>query len=114
MSKGDCFPVAFKTAKKLFATLSEAGAGGEVYVVHGRVLGDGGDAAGIRHWHGWMEFEDLAFDGANDRSIVLRRKIYYEKAQLEGEPFRYRFPEAAGWAFETGHYGPWEGEVDER
>lgn len=102
---GDCFPVAARIAEATGATLC-----------HGRPIGTGGEVAGVRYDHAWVEFDhpvdrdaSLVIDQSNGLNIQCRRSTYYELGSIDpADVARYTPEEAARNMVTTGHYGPWE------
>lgn len=109
-------------------TAEEVAAGGTCYedvleellvrrtatLVHGYPTGIGGDAEGQRYGHAWLEFEAdgiwWCWDVAN---ALVPRCLYYDAGTIDpAECRRYTIEEAAEWAIETEHSGPW-GDVPE-
>lgn len=116
---GDCFPV----AANLFLNDYDRP---QAWLVHGQPLGQAGNAAGLRHWHAWVEHEqtldfplpDGSFctvtliqvdDRANGRTVKLPQSAYYSIGRIETVR-RYDHPKVIRLLLETGHYGPWEEE----
>lgn len=108
-TKGDCFPAALTCAR----TLVEEGAD-RVLLCHGRPLGQGGNALGLRYWHAWVEVkahgEWVVVDISNSKRASLPRPRYYALGSIPapGERVRrYSLRDAAALMAAEGHYGPW-------
>lgn len=103
---GNCYESAFKDVD------NAAFEGEGLTLVHGRVTGQG-PIEGMRIGHAWAEAGEFVIDNSNGKSINVPRAFYYAVGGIEDEECRkYSRDEAAEWAIETGHYGPWEDRHD--
>lgn len=109
---GDCYEAAVAAMMDLRRDGTETI--GEL--VHGVVTGEGGEVAGTRYGHAWIEIGDVVFDRSNGREIAIRREVYYERGEIDpDECKRYNFKRMGDELFQAGHYGPWaEGLSPER
>jgi len=79
---GDCYSAAFELAQKLTNRFSKE-EGTEVKVVHGIPLGTGGEAAGIRYGHAWVEVDRTAGEILRLNEKLRVAKTESEKARIE-------------------------------
>lgn len=109
--KGDCFIRAAAGALgdnpiEPLVDLMQLG-GGEPVVVHGVPLGRGGDAAGLRYAHAWIEYDGICFDFSNGLDVVLPRFMYYDLGKIDTESCRRYTPaQVRHMLVEHGHHGP--------
>ena len=122
--RGDCFPTAVDTARKL-----EAEGKSNVRVVHARPIyrGEGpGEAADGRFWHAWAEYDEqvgdhtlkVVVDRSNGGNVEVPDGLYYGMAGVnDGSVWsdwsdqppvkRYTVTEAEVEAVKAKHWGPW-------
>lgn len=105
---GDCFVAALDAAR------TYAARGCRVLICHGRPLGTGGEAEGLRYWHAWAEVRAsggwLVVDDSNGRSVIGRRADYYRLGSIPAagdHVRRFTLAEAARQMVRYKHYGPW-------
>lgn len=110
---GDCFSTAY-----VIVCGTPAGFEGDpitptlpgALVVHGLPFGRGGDAAGLRYWHAWVEGvrdgRPTVFDFANGLSTIMDRADYYELGDIT-QVFRYNRHQAERLYRKHEHCGPW-------
>ena len=79
---GDCYPAAFELAQKLENKFGKE-EGTEVRVVHGIPLGTGGEAAGIRYGHAWVEVDRTAGEILRLNEKLRVAKTESERARIE-------------------------------
>jgi hypothetical protein len=79
---GDCYSAAFELAQKLTSRFGKE-EGTEVKVVHGIPLGTGGEAAGIRYGHAWVEVDRTAGEILRLNEKLRVAKTESEKARIE-------------------------------
>ena len=102
---GECYPVAVRVAEALAYAGHES-----VRVVHGRPLGTGGEAEGLRYGHAWVEVGETVHDASNPRLglMSLPAVVYYAIGNIkDDECSRYSLAEVRQAMAEHGHYGPW-------
>jgi len=74
---------------------------------YAKVLGQG-PLTGIRFHHAWVELRDVVFDYSNGNNIVLRKELYYEKANIEEQDVvKQTSNEVILLMLQTGTYGGW-------
>jgi hypothetical protein len=119
---GDCFAVAANVIVDEMADDPSA------VLVHGRPLGTGGEAKGLRYWHAWVERTytvrhpnwptPINYVEVVDRSNMVSkpsewttpiwpREMFYQLGRIEAT-VRYTREQAIKRMLGTGHYGPWE------
>lgn len=107
---GDCAHIALRLALALEIEGARA-----VRVVHGRPIGTGGNAQGLRYFHAWVEMvEDgrtLAIDFSNGLRVMLPRSRYYRLGRIR-DVRRYTVEDAIDHVDRTGHAGPWDPALD--
>lgn len=97
---GDCFVVA---ASIMLET------DGDGMLVHGRPLGRGGNAKGLRYWHAWVESSGYALDLSNGLRVALPIEVYYAMGGIDAAACRrYTQAEAKDQMRIYQHYGPWD------
>jgi hypothetical protein len=106
VGNGDCFKVAAHLAMLV------GGTGCPTWLCHGSALGTGGEAAGIRYDHAWVEVEDEAgmpvvLDFSNGNRAVVRLGTYYAAGTIR-HVRRYPASEIPRHLREWDHYGPWD------
>lgn len=87
-------------------------------LVHGEPLGTGGEVAGVRFGHAWVEFEAggvwFVLDQSNGGDHLLPRDLYYAIGHVDNRPTRrYTREEARLVILQQGHWGPWGPEPTE-
>jgi hypothetical protein len=96
---GDCFIVAAK-----LVTLGRP----RLTLCHGKALGRGGDAKGLRYWHAWAEDETHAIDKSNGLDVRMVTSFYYALGSVSPKKIRrYTRTEAMAMLEHYEHYGPW-------
>jgi hypothetical protein len=106
MSLGDCYPAAFNLLVGFLEPASEVEGG---LLVHGRPLGTGGEAEGIRCGHAWVEKGGYVFDWSNGKQVAVPRPLYYTAGTIDpDECHYYTREEAIHMALMVQHYGPWD------
>ena len=83
----------------------------DAVLVHGYPICAGGEHAGQKFGHAWIEVERLgqrwAIDHSNPDKLIHER-IFYHVGQIDpAECDRYTLRTAARLAHQTGIYGPW-------
>ena len=106
MKKGDCYEAAGKYVVDQFVLGND-----KLVLVHGTVIGTGGDVKGVGYGHAWVEDGETIFDKSNGRNLELPKVLYYHVGQIT-ETQRYSFKEAQKAILDTGHWGPWGEESD--
>ena len=88
----------------------------DLTLVHGEVLGTGGNAEGIRYGHAWLEYKDQGTDWVIDRSNgrdgKIPKRLYYQAGNIKDNIYRYTKKQASKLMNEFNHYGPWELETE--
>jgi len=80
----------------------------DAILVHGQPLGTGGDVAGERYWHAWLEEGDVVWHPTPDGFQQVDKARYYKRGQIAPAECRYyTFLEAATKGVQHEHYGPW-------
>ena len=79
---GDCYEAAFNLAEKLSRQF-ESDDNVEVRLVHGIPLGTGGEAAGMRYGHAWVEVDRTAGEIARLNEALRRSEDATEKQRIE-------------------------------
>jgi hypothetical protein len=102
---GDCFQVAADLTLAIE----------DLVLCHGKPLGTGGEAKGLRYCHAWAEFENVVLDFSNGNSAVVRVEDYYALGTIDLKRVRrYTRDEAIACMRAYDHYGPWpEGDSDQ-
>jgi len=95
MKTGDCYEAAGNfVLDNRFLTL-----------VHGTCTGTG-PIAGIAFGHAWAEDQDLCFDVANGKNMVVRKDVYYKSGQCR-DVVRYPGHEVPSLLLKHKNWGPW-------
>lgn len=81
-------------------------------IVHGLPIGTGGEVAGARYWHAWIEVQTMlgvcVIDVANDKNVRIGRSVFYRVGSLdEDHVWRFTPAEAKKLLRKSGHCGPW-------
>jgi len=102
---GDCFVVAA-------GLILECGDKTSYTLVHGKPLGRGGAARGLRYWHAWIEAPDgTVLDMSNGLSVRMAQETYYMLGSITTLGCRrYSYPDAVDHMRRYRHYGPWDSE----
>ena len=97
---GDCYAVALRLV------CANPGA----LLVHGTVVGNGGDVLGVRYPHAWVELDGpagtICIDRSRGQDINAYRDAYYEAGKVE-HATRYTYDEAKVMWTERQTIGPW-------
>lgn len=81
------------------------------FLVHGTVVGNGGDVKGVRYGHAWVMSNGMVFDLSNGRTLVVPWLEYKRLAQARIEQ-SYTASVARKLALEFEHFGPWHEETE--
>jgi hypothetical protein len=103
---GDCFSVAAQLAWDDPTLL----------LCHGLPFGRGGDAAGRRFWHAWVETPNgRVIDRSNGLDVEATVAAYYLLGRIDPDAVRrYTYRETLAELEATGHWGPWDEAPAER
>jgi hypothetical protein len=104
MKDGSCYRDAFQSLRRPAAALLSEVTACEPELVHGIPTLTGGEHAGRRFCHAWVEVGELVLAVAD----AVPRELYYEVGKIDpAECVRYTWREAVEKALESGTYGPW-------